>query len=128
MSRSLTPEELAVETTALINADRAAYASSEGSMVNYADRFFDNPQSANPTIDISTQSTAIGYALNRERLAVSDALDGWSAELGSASSDNIGADAPRAIGYLTTIKSFMNDLSTAVNDLSPAIPVYLKRR
>lgn len=117
MSRSLTPTELAVQTTSLSNAVRSAYASAQSAVVNYADTFFNNPQSANPVINITTQSSQIGYSLNNERVGVSTVLDEWSVELATATDTvSLAADS---IGYLSTIKSFLSDLDATVQVLSP---------
>ncbi|MDE2037667.1 MAG: efflux RND transporter periplasmic adaptor subunit [Patescibacteria group bacterium] len=133
MSRSLTPAELAVQQaavdsakTALGNAQQSAlvafhtaYIQAQGAEVNYADTFFNNPQSANPTIDIRTESATQQLAINNERVSVSDVLNKWSSRLAAASTTGASGLMEEANGYLSTMKSFFADLSAIVNALSP---------
>lgn len=133
VSRGLTPDELAVQQanvsaakTSLANARQSAvdafhtaYVQTEGAVVNYADGFFYNPQSANPTIGIRTDSTVRQLSINNERVAVSGILTDWSGELSSASTGGSAGLMSDANGYLTGVKSFMSDLSVIVNALSP---------
>jgi HlyD family secretion protein len=133
MSRSLTPQELAVQHAnvdiAKVSLDNAArdavnafhdgYVKAQGAVVNYADSLFTNPQSANPTIDIRTESAVQQSSINAERVAISDTLNNWSAELATASTSNAAGVISDARGYLLTVKSFMNDLAPIVNGLNP---------
>ncbi len=126
MSRSLTPEELSVQQTALASAESSAvnaahdgYVKAQGALVNYTDIFFTNPQSANPVINVRTQSAMTQLAIDNERVSVSDTLNKWSVELAAASSSDPSTLASDASRFLATIKSFMNDLSVIVNALNP---------
>jgi len=116
MSRSLTPAELAVQTTSLSNAVHAAYVSAQSAVVNYADTFFSNPQSSNPTLTVRTDSSVTSYRLNAERSGVTDTLNKWSAEL--VNGTDIATLASDSVGYLGTIKNFLNDLAKTINTLS----------
>ncbi len=132
--RGLRPEELGVEKSKVdsasialenakqdaLNAVRSGYVQVQGAVNNYLDVFFDNPQSVNPTINISTQSQALQYSINNKRLVVSDTLKVWKDLVDSANStNNIAVLISRAGDYLSIIKSFTGDLSTIVNNLSP---------
>ncbi|MDE1975298.1 MAG: efflux RND transporter periplasmic adaptor subunit [Patescibacteria group bacterium] len=133
MSRSLTPDELAVQTsnvsaakTALdnarqtaVNAFHTAYVQAQGSIVNYADAFFNNPQSANPTINVRTESATQQLSINNERVSISGVLNSWSDGLSAASTSAAAGLMGDANGYLDSVKSFMTDLSSIVNALSP---------
>ena len=132
MSRSLTPDELAVQqasvATAKVSLDNAtkdavnafhdSYVKAQGAIVNYGDAFFNNPQSANPTIAVRTESTIQQNSINAERVSIGDVLSEWSGELVTASSSDATGILSDAHGYLMTIKAFMSDLGAIVNSLS----------
>lgn len=136
MTRSLRPVEYAADqskvTTAQValtnaladaeNASRQAYVSAQSAVNNYADTFFTNPQSVNPTINVTVQSQQNQIAINNERLEVSGSLAAWKADLNTLSATSTtGATTilANADGYLSTIKTFMSDLSAIINNLSP---------
>lgn len=125
MSRPLTPEELSVQKVALDGANRDAmnaahdsFIKAEDAVFNYADTFFTNPQSANPIINIRTQSSIQQNSLNNQRIGVTDMLNSWSKELSSISDPATLIDRSRA--HLLDIKSFLNSLAIPVNDLNVA--------
>ncbi len=135
VSRGLRPEELAADQATLntasttlqnarkdtVNAIRDGYVKTQSALLNYADTFFTNPQSANPTINIRVQSTNFQTVINNKRVLISDIMAKWKAVTDTASIETI--DVSNLISmseeYLGTIKSFMNDLSSIVNDLNP---------
>ncbi len=126
MSRKLTPEELAVQKTALdtakqnaLNAVHDGFVKAQGALVNYTDNFFNSPQSINPTLNIRTDSSIIQNNISTERASISDTLNAWIAGLDGLQPDSVSAYFPTANGYLNTIKSFMNDLSVIVGKISP---------
>ncbi|MES2314323.1 MAG: efflux RND transporter periplasmic adaptor subunit [Patescibacteria group bacterium] len=125
-SRALTPEELAVQKTALdtakknaLNAVHDAYSKAQGALVNYTDNFFTNPQSVNPSITLRTDSSAIKIDINTQRVAVSDALSAWSSRLNSVTFDNVNSFIGDVSKYLAVEKMFMSDLSTIAGKLNP---------
>ncbi len=135
IARTLRPEELQVENarvettrSALVNAKSSAlnawrnsYAQVQGAVVNYADPFFTNPQSSNPTIKIYVQSTPLQIAINNSRISVNDTLLKWQADIAAATSTDGVYDAlSHAQAYLSTVKSFMNSLSSIVGSLNPS--------
>ncbi len=134
LTRSLRPEELQLEQskvdiasanfvntkTAAINASRNAYVQTQGALVNYTDGFFTNSQSANPTININTQSNTTKSAIDFERVVAGDNLKSWKSNLDiSTSTDDAQVLLVDADKSLTQVKTFMDDLSTIVNQLSP---------
>ncbi len=126
MSRPLTSQEYAVAETAVVNAKRDAlnsaqdsFAKAQSAVVNYADTFFTNPQSANPTISIRTPSDQSRININNERVAVSEALTNWSTELSTASTTDAKVLISNAQNNIVVIKAFINDLSNIVNSLNP---------
>ena len=123
LSRSLTPQELAVQQTALANAQKDSlnaahdgYVKAQGAIFNYTDTFFTNPQSANPVINVRTQSANIQLSIDNERVSITDVLNQWSAELTMSDPVKLIGDAH---SRLMKIKAFMNDLATNINDLNP---------
>jgi HlyD family secretion protein len=126
MARNLTPQELSVQQAALdtakqnaLNALHDGYVKAQSAFVNYLDTFFNNPQSANPTINVTTGSPAIQSNINTERYGVTSAFKKWSDLLGSATSDNAAASVAAAQGYLSTMKLFGTDLTAIVQALNP---------
>lgn len=133
ITRSLRPEELALEKarvesalatlnnakSAAINSARDSYVKTQGALANYSDTFFTNPQSANPTININTDSNSIERAINVKRVEVTDSMKSWQSDLENLTSpDNASALLLNANKYLVLIKSFMDDLSVIVNNLN----------
>jgi len=133
LERGLRPEELALDQSnvdaslttlnnskdSAINAARDGYTKSQNAIFNYADGFFDNSQSANPTINIPTDSYTQSNSINFERLLVTEAFRNWKNDLDS--SEKLGASKLllNSENYLNTIKSFVGDLSGIVNKLTP---------
>ena len=135
ISRGLRPEELASDqatlnlaSTSLLNAKkdsanavRDGYVKAQSAVINYADTFFTNPQSVNPTIKVRAQSTNTETAINNSRLLVSDSLVKWKKDIDSMATNgtDIGSLVKKSEENLNIIKSFLSDLSLIVNDLSP---------
>ena len=132
ITRSLRPEELQVEQAKVdsalvalynaskdgVNAARSGFVQAQNALFNYADTFFANPQTANPLIKISTQSSIDQTSIDFERVSITDSLNIWRTSLDSTSSASTLLDS--ADKNLSSIKSFMDDLSTQINHLSPA--------
>ncbi len=134
MTRALRPEELQAEQalvdsaqvalnnarTSALNASRNSYVQAQGAVVNYADLFFTNPQSANPSIKVPVQSSILQTAINQSRSSVSSALTRWSNDVsGATSTDGVDQLLIRSGNYLTTIKSFMDSLASIINYMNP---------
>lgn len=133
MRRVLRPEELAVEEARLQNASntlanakisarnaaRDAYTKAQSAMVNYADSLFDNAQSVNPTIKIVTESSSKERNLNDGKLTSTEKLESLRLALEDQSIKESDLLA-KASDTLLFIKSFLLDLSDAVNYLTVA--------
>lgn len=132
MARTLTPEELAVQETAVVsaqtsvanaktdaaNAAHNAFVKTEGAIFNNTDALFNNPQTSNPAINIHTQSQLEQQSINNERLAIGATFGSWSNDLASATADTAEVLLSRSSAYLVAIKNFVSDLSTIVNNLN----------
>ncbi|MDR3558037.1 MAG: efflux RND transporter periplasmic adaptor subunit [Candidatus Pacebacteria bacterium] len=133
MSSGLTPQQYAAYQSAVsiasttlanslsdaVNAIHTGYVEAQSSVVNYGDAFFTNPQTANPTINIRTQSNTIALAINNERLQIGIVLNNWQLDSSSANASNTNQLVSNAEGYLSSIKSYLTDLATIVDNLSP---------
>ncbi|MEI6396622.1 MAG: efflux RND transporter periplasmic adaptor subunit [Candidatus Taylorbacteria bacterium] len=134
ITRSLRPEELQLEKARVdsasaalnnakvnaVNAVSSGYVLAQSAVVNYADNFFKNPQSANPTINIRTQSDTDKQAIDSNRLLVSDYFRTWKTGLEISSSTGSALSAlSDADKSMSSIKIFMDNLSVIVNDLNP---------
>ncbi len=134
VSRGLNMQELAAEQSKVktasivlanakqgaLDAARTAYVQSQSAVNNFADTFFNNPQSANPEINILTQSQNEKIGINYSRLIISDVLNKWKFEIDAAtSSDNSNIILSKINVYESQIKAFMSDLSSVVNRLTP---------
>ncbi len=126
MSRTLTPEELSVQTALLdsakqnaLNAVHDGYAKAQDALVNYTDNFFTNPQSVNPSLNIRTDSTIEQTNIDSERVIVSDALNAWAQGLTTVDTDTISSFMVTVNKYLMTEKGLMSDLSGVVGKLNP---------
>ena len=133
MSSGLTPQQYAAYQSAVntasttltnalsdaVNAIHTGYVQAQSSVVNYGDTFFTNPQSANPTINVRTESNTISLAINNERLQIGTVLNNWQNDSSTANQSNVTKLVSNAEGYLSTIKSFLTDMSAVINNLSP---------
>ena len=134
VTRNLNSQELAVEQSKVntaqislenakqeaLNAARTGYAQARNAVNNYADIFFDNPQSTNPTIKIRTQSQAEESSVNMARVSVSDSLARWKADIDAATStDAIAVLISKVSAYAYIINGFVNSLSTLAGNLNP---------
>ncbi|MDE1975165.1 MAG: efflux RND transporter periplasmic adaptor subunit [Patescibacteria group bacterium] len=125
------PEELAIykqkytaASSAFITAMKDSYLSVEDAVLNKADpATFTNGATANPTINIRTQSSIEQLSIDNERVSVSDALNRWKSAIDSldpnaTSTDIIGNAEIVTSASLSTVKAFINRLGTIANDLS----------
>jgi len=133
MSSGLTPQQYAAYQSAVntasttlinalsdsVNAIHTGYVQAQSAVVNYGDIFFTNPQTANPTINVRTQSNAIALAINNERLQIGTVLNNWQNDASAANISNAIRFVSNTEGYLATIKGYLNDLSAIINNLSP---------
>lgn len=132
MSRSLTPQELAVQQASVASAEttfgnaqndalntlRTALTQAQTGVFNYADTFFGNPQGPNPQISVATQSTTKQNAINQERYAITNVFTQWTSDISMSSTSSVTGALARSQTYLSTVKSYMTDLSAIINNLS----------
>jgi RND family efflux transporter MFP subunit len=132
LERGLRPEEFALDqatmnsaSTTLANAQlgvvnglRDSYTKAQSAVINYTDIFFNNPQSYNPTINISVKSQNNETAINSGRLSVTIALEKWKVDIDTTTVSNSADMILKAQGYLDTIKVFLSRLSNIISDLN----------
>lgn len=132
MSRTLTPEEAAVQKSALVSAEEnldtarqsvldavhEAYVKAEGALFNHTDTFFNNAQTLDPKITIRTESDTEEYNINVKRFGVTTALTRWSSDVAAAQQGGARDILNKSRAYLSTIKDFMNSLSLIVGSIS----------
>ncbi|MDE2232607.1 MAG: efflux RND transporter periplasmic adaptor subunit [Patescibacteria group bacterium] len=124
------PEELAIyaqkysdASSAFITAMKNAYLENEDAVLNKADMVFVNGPTANPTINIRTQSQAEQLSINSERISISDKLNTWKQALSAVnstatSSDQIKPAMSATDAGLSAVKSFTDHLGTIAGNLS----------
>ncbi len=133
IARGLRPEELSADQAVVSNsgtslqnakkdavdAARDAYVKAQSAIVNYADTFFFNPQSANPVIKINTNSQLQKDNIDNERLSVSDTLTSWQLDIsGATNPDNAPALIAKTENYLSSLKNFLGDIQNLINQLN----------
>ena len=133
MTRSLNAPELASEESKLssykiamdnakkdaLNTGRTALALTQSAIFTYSDTFFDNPQSANPTINIRTDSPSMENIINQKRASVTDVFNKWKLDLANATTSDSAQGLIDSISqYETQIKSFIDDLNSIVSGLN----------
>jgi len=125
ISRSLTQEELAVQKTALLSAEKdvvnavhSGFSKTQSAVLIYTDTMFTNARSVNPTISIYIDGINNQNSINKKRLDVTYSLDLWSQDLLANPPIKPAILVSRVKTYLSTIKDFMSDLSVVVNNLN----------
>ncbi len=82
---------------------------------NKTDVLFNNPQSANPVINIYTSNDTIKTTINTERIILGEKLTAWSKIAGDDFSTSTQTVASDALNYA---KKFFSDLSAITGNLS----------
>lgn len=130
LQRGARPEDLALyeqkysdASAALLVAMKDAYLQTENAITGKADTVFSSGNSANPTINIRTQSQNEAFSIDQERISVGDKLDAWKtalAALGSAVTDagTLGQARATTADALSAVKSYLDALGTIANDLT----------
>ena len=96
------------------------YTSADDSVRNKVDQFFTDPDTMNPKILFAFNDYDLKEKINAERIVVEETLTKWNKLNSQISADTISsANADTARMYLTAIKSFLNDVSRAVNNFEP---------
>jgi len=120
------PEEVALysqkyndASTALIVAMNNALQQTSDAITNKADSLFNNGNSVNPIINIHTQSGTEQYNIDQERVVISDKLNVWKNALSSVSTTSLDNTISITQSTLLAAQTFLTDLNTIVNNLSP---------
>ncbi len=112
---------------AVIDADRGvrsalsdAYTKSDDAIRNKADVLFRNPRTANPELKATLNDDRVQTALPQTRVAVEGVLVNWATTHSSLFvADDISGYAMSVEGWLTTLKTYLDSLSLAVNGMIP---------
>lgn len=133
LQKGLRPEELSVEEvkvntakisyenarTGLINGMHDAYVKTEDALTNYADTFFDYPNSVLPRININVGNTNKKNRVNDLRASVERDMNKWKEYLDSTTvSTDPSLELASIQAYILNIKNFLSLLSEIVSDLS----------
>lgn len=93
------------------------FTSADDAVRNKVDQFFTDADTGNPKILFAFNDYPLKEKINAQRVVVEETLGKWSALNSRISADNISStDADTARTYLTTVKTFLNDVSRAVNN------------
>lgn len=129
------PEEIAVQEAKVSNARQVlvdakkdvinkaidAFTKSDDAVRGKADQLFDNPQSTNPNFKSTIISASLKAKVEFERFNSEGILDSWGIFVASMNEEG-GIDfiIEESQKNLSSIKTFLDDLSIAVNKLSPS--------
>lgn len=102
--------------TTFATAIRDAYLKVQDALNNKTDALFNNPQSANPTINITTANDIIKNTINNERLTLGEKLTTWGTISGNDFSAQTQATASDTLNYA---KKFFTDLAAITGNLTP---------
>ncbi len=101
----------------LIDSILDGYTSSDDAIRNKTDQFFTDADTMNPKILFAFNDYYLKEKINNERIIIEETLDKWNTLNSNLSIENVtnqNADTVRS--YLNTIKTFLNDVSKAVNN------------
>jgi multidrug resistance efflux pump len=101
----------------LLDAILDGFTSSDDAIRNKTDQFFEDPDTMNPKILFAFNDYDLKEKINNQRIIVEETLKKWEILNSKITVDNVtSANAETARTYLTTIKTFLNDVSRAVNN------------
>lgn len=133
LEKGLRPEELSVENSKLkssetlfedsrigiVNAIHDSYVKVSGSVFNYTDIFFTNPQSSLPRIKVHTDSYNQESNINTSRTILGEKLLAWKGDLDKINLDSdINQYTEKVHKYLETAKTFFSQISVIISNLS----------
>lgn len=108
---------------AIIEQVKDSYVKSDDAVTNKADSVFMNANGAHPQLTFFIDdNAALQTSLENRRIKVGENLDAWkdlSANLSEASLDQ--SKINEVGGYLSFIQTFLNDLSSASNNVNEAL-------
>lgn len=119
------PEEIAVASatvynaeSALVDAIRNAYTSSDDAVRNKADSFFTNPRT-DPKLSFIVSDSSLKSAIESDRTAVESSLLDWSLLNKNLTSANAADSANKAQSYLVQVTALLADANAALNQGIP---------
>ncbi len=140
VKRGSRPEDLAVSkskvdsaqvsldsaTRDLMDGINSAYSQADDAIHNHADKFFVNPETYSPDLRISffnnnnevifaVDNTDLKVSLNNTRVGMSDLLKTWKIEINKGG--DLTALAKSSRGHAEKVRSFLDDLSLAINSI-----------
>ena len=96
------------------------FTAADDAVRNKVDQFFIDPDTSYPQIIFAFDDNDLKEKINKERISVEETLAKWDALNKSISINNVtNAQADTARGYLSVVKTFLNDASRAVNNFKP---------
>ncbi|MEK7144448.1 MAG: efflux RND transporter periplasmic adaptor subunit [Patescibacteria group bacterium] len=121
LERGTRPEEIAVASSAvanaqeaLINAIQSAYTSSDDAIHNKADSFFTTPRT-DPKLSFTIANFTLKTTVEQERAAIDATFASWKLLVSSLSNANVADVAKQAQLYLKQVVTFLVDANTALN-------------
>ncbi len=115
-----TSTELQTAKLKLYDAIVNGYTTTDDAISNKSDQFFEDPKTMNPKIIFAFNDYGLKEKINSDRIIVEETLKNWNALNASVTSDKItNGDAEKVRAYINTIKSFLNEVSSAVNAFEP---------
>ena len=104
----------------LVDAILDGFTSSDDAIRNKTDQFFEDADTMNPKILFAFNDYNLKEKINNQRIIVEETLKKWEVLNSKITADNVGVgDADTVRAYMTTIKTFLNDVSKAVNNFEP---------
>ena len=101
----------------LVDVIKSAYTKTDDAISNKADQFFFNPQTANPTLNLSTTDAQLKNDLNSERISFGNLMKTWNTSISSISTTtDLAAHSTEAKRNLDHVQTFFEQLSIAVNN------------
>jgi HlyD family secretion protein len=101
----------------LVDVILDGFTSSDDAVRNKTDQFFEDADTMNPKILFAFNDYDLKEKINKQRIIVEETLAKWESLNSDVTADNVTvSDADVVRGYMTIIKTFLNDVSKAVNN------------
>ena len=109
--------ELATAKHKLTDSIQGAFTAADDAIRNKTDQFFTNPDTSYPTITFAFDNNDLKEKINKDRITVGETLTSLKLMNSGMNADTVtNADAEKVRGYLTSIKSYVDEVADAVND------------
>lgn len=122
LEKSKTESARSAETDArhnLLDKIRDAYTKSDDGIRAKIDQFFSNPRTS-PQVNFTVTDPGLKTAIERDRTVVESLLLRWKTELTELDTTDAEHAGEKAQTNLFTVKSFLDEVSLAVNALTPS--------